>query len=134
MDKRLVVHDRGDGVQLSGMLHLPPGYDPATDGRLPLLIWAYPLDFGDAATAGQVRGSSQRFTRLNALEPAWFVLRGYAVLASATMPVIGDPETMNDTYIEQITAARARTSGPWTRWASSTRPGWSWAGTATAGS
>jgi dipeptidyl aminopeptidase/acylaminoacyl peptidase len=108
MEKRLIVHDRGDGVQLSGMLHLPPGYDPATGGRLPLVIWAYPLDYGDAATAGQVRGSTQRFTRLSALEPTWFVLRGYAVLSAATMPVIGDPETMNDTFIEQVTtAARA---------------------------
>ncbi len=105
--KRLVVHDRGDGVQLSGLLHLPPGYDPQRDGRLPLVIWAYPLDFGSAATAGQVRGNSNRFTWLSASEPAWFVLRGYAVLSSATMPVIGDPETMNDTYIEQITAAAA---------------------------
>jgi dipeptidyl aminopeptidase/acylaminoacyl peptidase len=107
MDKRLVTHDRGDGVQLSGMLHLPPGYDPACDGRLPLVVWAYPLDYGSAATAGQVRGSSKRFTRLTASEPVWFVLRGYAVLANATMPVIGDPETMNDTYIEQIGAAAA---------------------------
>lgn len=108
MHKRLIVHERGDGVQLSGMLHLPPGYDPATGGRLPLLIWAYPLDYGDPAMAGQVRGSSQRFTRLNALEPTWFVLRGYAVLSNATMPVIGDPETMNDTFIEQVTeSARA---------------------------
>jgi dipeptidyl aminopeptidase/acylaminoacyl peptidase len=105
MSKRLIVHDRGDGVQLSGLLHLPPGYDPATDGRLPLLIWAYPLDYGDASTAGQVRGSSSRFTRLGAMEPTWFVLRGYAVLSAATMPVIGDPETMNDTYVEQVTAA-----------------------------
>ncbi len=105
MEKRLIVHDRGDGVQLSGMLYLPPGYDPATDGRLPLLIWAYPLDYGDASTAGQVRGSSKRFTRLNALDPVWFVLRRCAVLSAATMPVIGDPDTMNDTYIEQVTAA-----------------------------
>jgi dipeptidyl aminopeptidase/acylaminoacyl peptidase len=105
LDKRLVSHDRGDGVQLSGMLYLPPGYDRERDGRLPLVIWAYPLDYGDAGTAGQVRGSTQRFTRLQAADPAWFVLRGYAVLASATMPVIGDPEHMNDTYVEQITAA-----------------------------
>ena len=27
MVKRLMLTDRGDGVQLSGMLHLPPGYD-----------------------------------------------------------------------------------------------------------
>jgi dipeptidyl aminopeptidase/acylaminoacyl peptidase len=105
MEKRLVSYDRGDGVQLSGMLHLPPGYDPARDGPLPLVLWAYPLDYGSAATAGQIRGAVQSFTRLTALDPVFFVLRGYAVLADATMPVIGDPETMNDTYLEQITAA-----------------------------
>jgi dipeptidyl aminopeptidase/acylaminoacyl peptidase len=107
MDKRLLSYDRGDGVQLTGMLHLPPGYDPARDGRLPLVIWAYPLDFGDAGTAGQVRGTTERFTRLTAGEPIWFVLRGFAVLQNATMPVIGDPETMNDSYVEQISAAAA---------------------------
>jgi dipeptidyl aminopeptidase/acylaminoacyl peptidase len=105
--KQLITYDRGDGVTLSGMLHLPPGHDPARDGRLPLLLWAYPFDFGTADTAGQVRGSSNEFTRLTALGPVAFVLRGYAVLADATMPVIGDPETMNDTYLEQITAAAA---------------------------
>jgi dipeptidyl aminopeptidase/acylaminoacyl peptidase len=107
MDKRLVSYDRGDGVQLTGMLHLPPGYDHGRDGRLPLVVWAYPLDYGDAATAGQVRGTTERFTRLTASDPIWFVLRGYAVLQNATMPVIGDPETMNDSYVEQITAAAA---------------------------
>ena len=107
MDKRLLKYDRGDGVQLTGMLHLPPGYDPARDGRLPLVIWAYPLDYGDAATAGQVRGTTERFTKLMSSDPVWFVLRGYAVLQGATMPVIGDPETMNDSYVEQITAAAA---------------------------
>ncbi len=105
MDKRLVSYDRGDGVQLAGMLHLPPGYAAERDGPLPLIIWAYPLDYGDAATAGQVRGSSERFTRLFASDPVWFVLRGYAVLQNATMPVIGDPETMNDSYVAQTTAA-----------------------------
>src|SRR5260221_3010289 len=107
MQKRLISTDRGDGVQPSGLLRAPPGYDTVRDGPLPLVIWAYPHDFGSAGTAGQVRGSSARFTRLTASDPAWFVLRGYAVLADATMPVIGDPETKNDTYIEQITAAAA---------------------------
>jgi dipeptidyl aminopeptidase/acylaminoacyl peptidase len=107
MQKRLITTDRGDGVQLSGLLHTPPGYDAVRDGPLPLVIWAYPHDFGSAGTAGQVRGSSTRFTRLTASDPAWFVQRGYAVLADATMPVIGDPETKNDTYIEQIAAAAA---------------------------
>jgi dipeptidyl aminopeptidase/acylaminoacyl peptidase len=108
IDKRLITHDRGDGVTLSGMLYLPPGHDPATAGRLPLVLWAYPSDYGTADTAGQIRAGSFEFTRLTALGPAVLALRGYAVLADATMPVIGDPETMNDTYLEQVTgAARA---------------------------
>ncbi len=105
MTKQLRSHQRPDGVALSGVLHLPPGHDPARDGRLPLVIWAYPLDYGSAGTAGQVRGSDQGFTRLRALDPIWFVLRGYAVLTDATMPVVGDPDTMNDTYLEQVGAA-----------------------------
>jgi dipeptidyl aminopeptidase/acylaminoacyl peptidase len=31
--------------------------------------------------------------------------QGYAIMDGATMPVVGDPETMNDTFIEQIVAA-----------------------------
>jgi dipeptidyl aminopeptidase/acylaminoacyl peptidase len=103
--KRLMTHDRGDGVLLSGMLYLPPGHDPAVDGRLPLVLWAYPNDYGSPGTAGQIRAGSFEFTRVTALGPVVFTLRGYAVLADATMPVIGDPETMNDTYLEQITRA-----------------------------
>jgi dipeptidyl aminopeptidase/acylaminoacyl peptidase len=87
------------------MLYLPPGYDPAVHGPLPLVIWAYPYDFGSADTAGQIRADSFEFTRVTALGPVVFTLRGYAVLADATMPVIGDPETMNDTYLEQVTGA-----------------------------
>ena len=31
--------------------------------------------------------------------------QGYAVLDGATMPVVGDPETMNNTYVEQVVAS-----------------------------
>ena len=31
--------------------------------------------------------------------------QGYAIMDGATMPVIGDPETMNDTFIDQIVAS-----------------------------
>ena len=106
MSKELVRYNRKDGVALSGTLYLPPDYKPGT--RLPLLIWAYPLEYSDADTAGQVRGSSQTYTRLNGATPVFFALQGYAVLNDATMPVVGDPETVNNTYIEQITdSARA---------------------------
>ncbi len=107
LEKRVLQTERADGVQLSGMLYLPPGYDQARDGSLPLVIWAYPNDYGSAGTAGQIRVTSTRFTRLTSGDPIWFVMRGYAVLNNATMPVIGDPETKNDTFLEQVTAAAA---------------------------
>jgi dipeptidyl aminopeptidase/acylaminoacyl peptidase len=34
----------------------------------------------------------------------FFVLKGYAVLDNAAMPVVGDPDTVNNTYVEQIVA------------------------------
>jgi len=105
LGKSLRTHQRPDGVALPAVLHLPPGHDPARHGRLPLVLWAYPHEFGDAGTAGQVRGSDQGFTRLSALSPLWFACRGYAVLADAAMPVVGDPETMNDTFVAQVVAA-----------------------------
>ena len=52
-------------------------------------------------TAGQVTGSTQRL-RTPWSTHLFFLLQGYAVLDNATMPVVGDPETVNNTYIEQI--------------------------------
>ena len=104
LKKELIKYQRDDGVPLSGTLYLPPGLQ----GRHPachLIVWAYPLEYSDAATAGQVRSSPYTFTRLAGPSQLFFVTQGYAVLDNATMPVVGDPETMNDTYVEQISAA-----------------------------
>lgn len=104
--KELIKYKRAfDDVPLSGTLYLPRDYDPASGIRLPLVLWAYPEEYSDAATAGQVRGSTNTFTRLAGTSPLWFVTQGYAVLLDATMPVVGDPETMNDTFVEQIVGA-----------------------------
>jgi dipeptidyl aminopeptidase/acylaminoacyl peptidase len=103
MKKELIKYKRNDGVPLSGTLYLPPDYRGGA--RLPLIIWAYPLEYSDADTAGQVRSSPHTFTRFVGPSHLFFVLQGYAVLDNATMPVVGEPETMNDTYVEQISAA-----------------------------
>jgi dipeptidyl aminopeptidase/acylaminoacyl peptidase len=103
MKKELVKYTRDDGVPLSGTLYLPPNYKEGE--RLPLLVWAYPREFSDPGTAGQVRGSPNTFTFLRGASPLFFVTQGYAVLMDATMPVVGDPETMNDTFVEQLVAA-----------------------------
>jgi dipeptidyl aminopeptidase/acylaminoacyl peptidase len=98
--KQLVTYNRADGVQCSFTLYLPPGYKDGT--RLPTVVWAYPLEFTDPSTAGQVTGSTQRFTQILGSSHLFFLLQGYAVLDNATMPVVGNPETVNNTYIEQI--------------------------------
>ncbi len=103
VSKELVKYTRPDGVPLSGTLYLPPDYKPGQ--RLPLFIWAYPLEYSDRSTAGQVRGSENTFTFYRNDSPLFFVTQGYAVLMNATMPVVGDPETMNNTFIEQIVAS-----------------------------
>jgi dipeptidyl aminopeptidase/acylaminoacyl peptidase len=98
--KQLVTYKRKDGVQCSFTLYLPPNYKEGT--RLPTVVWAYPLEFNDADTAGQVSGSTQRFTTISGYSHLFFLLEGYAVLDNATMPVVGDPEKVNDTYVDQI--------------------------------
>jgi dipeptidyl aminopeptidase/acylaminoacyl peptidase len=98
--KQLVKYKRADGVDLSFTLYLPPGYKEGT--RLPTVVWAYPLSFTDAQTAGQVTGSTNRFTSIGGISHLFFLLQGYAVLDDAAMPVIGPPETKNDTFIKQI--------------------------------
>ncbi len=98
--KQLVKYKRADGVDLSFTLYLPPNYKEGT--RLPTVVWAYPLEFTDAATAGQVSGSTNHFTSIGGYSHLFFLLQGYAVLDDATMPIVGDPLTVNDTFVKQI--------------------------------
>jgi dipeptidyl aminopeptidase/acylaminoacyl peptidase len=106
ISKRIVTYQRADGTPLSFTLYLPPGYQEGT--RLPTVLEAYPLEYSDPGTAGQVAGTDRAFTQLTGPTPLFFLLDGYAVLESASMPVIGDPDTAYDTFIEQLAAdARA---------------------------
>ncbi len=103
IQKRLVKYKRPDGVDLSFTLYLPPGYK---DGeRRPALVWAYPMEFTDAGTAGQVSGSTNSFSTLAGTSHLFMLLKGYVVLDDATMPVVGNPETVNNTFLEQVAAS-----------------------------
>lgn len=104
--KELVTYPRADGVDLSATLYLPPGYPPDSGERLPLVVWAYPREFNDPRTASQVSGSPYRFTSISGSSHLFFLMRGYAIMDGATMPVVGsDPETVNDSFIDQIVAS-----------------------------
>ena len=101
--KELVKYKRNDGVDLSFTLYLPPDYKPGT--RLPTVVWAYPYEYNDAATASQVSGSTKRFTEMTGYSQLFFALGGYAVLDNTAMPVVGsDPDSVNNSYIDQIVA------------------------------
>jgi dipeptidyl aminopeptidase/acylaminoacyl peptidase len=100
--KQLVKYKRPDGVDLSMTLYLPHDYKPGE--RRPAVVWAYPLEFTDPSVAGQVSGSPYRFITITGPSELFYLLDGYVVLDNAAMPVVGDPETVNNTYLEQITA------------------------------
>jgi dipeptidyl aminopeptidase/acylaminoacyl peptidase len=96
--KRLVKYKRADGLDLSFTLYTPPGYKEGT--RVPTILYAYPLDYADASTAGQVTGSQETFTQL--YEYRLLLLGGYAIIDDASFPIIGDPKKAYDTYLEQL--------------------------------
>ena len=100
IQRERITYKRADGLELSGTLYLPPGHKPGT--RLPVVVWAYPMEYDTAAVAGQIRGSVNRFTFFRGTSQLFFVTQGYAVLDNAEMPVVGDPQTVNDTFVQQI--------------------------------
>jgi dipeptidyl aminopeptidase/acylaminoacyl peptidase len=82
--KQLIKWKRKDGLELSGMLYLPPGFRPKQDRPLPVLVWVYPREFKTASAASEVSASPYQF-----VFPAWggplFALtQGYAVVDNPT--------------------------------------------------
>jgi dipeptidyl aminopeptidase/acylaminoacyl peptidase len=101
--RQYVTYKRNDGVTLSGTLYLPPGYKQGT--KVPVIMWAYPREFGDADSASQVSGSPNSFTTIRGGSHMFLLLSGYAIFDNPTMPIIGPGETANDTYVEQLVAS-----------------------------
>ncbi|MFT3739374.1 MAG: prolyl oligopeptidase family serine peptidase [Breznakibacter sp.] len=108
VSKQKIHYKRADGVNLSANLYLPAGYDKMHDGRLPLLMEAYPTEYKDDKAAGQLTESPHAFMSINWASPVFWVTRGFAVLEGAQFPIIGKgDEEPNDTYIEQLVADAA---------------------------
>jgi dipeptidyl aminopeptidase/acylaminoacyl peptidase len=101
--RQFVTYKRKDGVTLSGTLYLPPGYKQGT--KVPVIMWAYPREFGDADTAGQITGSPNAFTTIRGGSHLFLLFSGYAIFDNPTMPIIGPGETANDTYVEQLVSS-----------------------------
>ncbi|MEM5552520.1 prolyl oligopeptidase family serine peptidase [Pseudoalteromonas neustonica] len=103
--KELVRYKRDDGVELSGTLYLPPGYDK-TQGTLPVLMWAYPLEYKDKAVASQVRESEYEFTYIGYWGPMPYLAKGIAVFDDPKMPIVGvEGKEPNDLFRKQLVAS-----------------------------
>jgi dipeptidyl aminopeptidase/acylaminoacyl peptidase len=100
VEHQYVTYQRKDGVKLSATLYLPPGYKKGE--RIPVIMWAYPREFGDADSASQVSGSNNRFTMVSGYSHMFLLLSGYAIFDNPTMPIVGPGETANDHYVEQL--------------------------------
>jgi dipeptidyl aminopeptidase/acylaminoacyl peptidase len=101
--KEVITYTRKDGVQLSGTLYLPAGYDKKKKEKLPLLIWAYPEEYKDKDSAGQSTKNPNEFTLPYYGSFVYWVTRGYAVLDDASFPIIGEGDAQpNDTFIAQL--------------------------------
>lgn len=100
IEKRLLHYEREDGVPMSGTLYLPPG--TKAGAKLPVLVWAYPLEYTQASDAGQVRASPNQYLRLSGASHLFLLLAGYAVFDDASMPIVGPVKTANDTFVLQV--------------------------------
>jgi len=100
---------RTDGVPLSAVVDLPRGHHPGHPP--PLLLWVYSEEFTTPAHAGQARHSKYAFPDYVGVSPFHLVAAGYGVVSGLRIPIVGEGETANDSYIEQLVDAAHATVG-----------------------
>lgn len=103
--KEVINYTREDGVELSGTLYLPVGYNREKKEKMPMIIWAYPTEFKDKSSAGQTTNNPNEFTYPYYGSMVYWVTRGYVVLDDASFPIVGEgDEEPNDSFREQLVA------------------------------
>ena len=78
----MIRYKRDDGVDLTATLFTPPGWD-ASQGPLPCIFWAYPVEFKSKSAAGQMRESPFEFSGIGAQSPLVRSLTAVADIRSA---------------------------------------------------
>ena len=103
VDKEVITYKRNDGVDLSGVLYLPIGYDKKSKEKMPMIMWAYPREFKDKNSAGQNTNNPNEFTYPYYGSMVYWVSKGYVVLDDASFPIIGEEITQpNDNFRSQL--------------------------------
>jgi len=103
--KEVINYKRDDGLDLSGTLYLPVGYDKNSKEKMPMIMWAYPREYKDKSSAGQSTKNPNEFTYPYYGSMVYWVTRGYVVLDDASFPIVGEGDAQpNDTFREQLVA------------------------------
>ncbi|AXT49949.1 S9 family peptidase [Aquimarina sp. BL5] len=103
--KEVIKYKREDGLELSGTLYLPIGYDTAKKEKMPMILWAYPREFKDKNSASQSTSNPNEFTYPFWGSMIYWVTRGYVVLDGASFPIVGEgDEEPNDSFRKQLVA------------------------------
>ncbi|MEM7575677.1 MAG: prolyl oligopeptidase family serine peptidase, partial [Bacteroidota bacterium] len=103
--REVITYQRDDGLELSGTLYLPLGYDQEAKEKVPMILWAYPREFKDKSSAGQNTSNPNAFVYPYYGSPVYWVMRGYAILDDAAFPIVGEgEEEPNDSFRRQLVA------------------------------
>lgn len=103
--KEVITYQRDDGLELTGTLYLPVGYDMEKNEKMPMILWAYPTEYKDRSSAAQTTQNPNSFTFPWYGSPIYWLTRGYVVLDDAAFPIVGEgDEEPNDTFRKQLVA------------------------------
>jgi dipeptidyl aminopeptidase/acylaminoacyl peptidase len=103
--KEVITYKREDGLELSGTLYLPVGYDMEKKEKMPMILWAYPREYKDKSSASQTTANPNRFTHPSYGSPVYWVTRGYVVLDGAAFPIVGEGDKEpNNSFRKQLVA------------------------------
>lgn len=103
--KEVITYKRDDGLELSGTLYLPVGYNKEKKEKMPMILWAYPREFKDQSSASQKTSNPNKFTFPYYGSPIFWVTKGYVVLDGASFPIVGEGDDQpNDTFRTQLVA------------------------------
>jgi dipeptidyl aminopeptidase/acylaminoacyl peptidase len=103
VDKRVISYKRDDGLDLEGTLYLPLNYKKGE--KYPMILWAYPREFKDKASASQRTANPNEFVYPYWGSPIYWVTKGYVVLDDAAFPIVGEGnEEPNDSFRTQLVA------------------------------
>ena len=101
--KEVITYKRDDGLELSGTLYLPVGYQEGK--QYPMILWAYPREYKDQNSASQNTSNPNEFTYPYWGSPIYWVNKGYVVLDGAAFPIVGEgDEEPNDSFRSQLVA------------------------------